>query len=197
MFIVLVFCYPNWGFSVLFPQLYGKCQGIIRKDGARPALPNFSFLCIIFLSVLCVLLVCKCVMYCCHRVLTQLRLYIYIYIIIMSYHFSRCIKHCLSHSSDITWRWAQTTEQSGATNEHGHQHWRHWMSCPLIFNTPLSCLPLLCVQEVVGVNQLRWCSGSGSRKWSNSPLEPQTIVFPKNLYSYSHVICITNFPWTQ
>ena len=29
--------YPDWGFSVLFPQLYGKCQGIPRKDGARSA----------------------------------------------------------------------------------------------------------------------------------------------------------------
>jgi hypothetical protein len=47
----LMFSYPDWGFStltevflpdrgfsVLFPQLYGKCQGITRKDGARPAL---------------------------------------------------------------------------------------------------------------------------------------------------------------
>ena len=30
--------YPDWGVSVVFPQLYGKCQGITRKDGARPAL---------------------------------------------------------------------------------------------------------------------------------------------------------------
>jgi hypothetical protein len=36
--------YPNREFSVLFPQLYGKCQGITRKDGARPALPIFCFL---------------------------------------------------------------------------------------------------------------------------------------------------------
>jgi hypothetical protein len=37
-----LFGYPEWGFSVLFPQLYGKCQGITRcKDWAWPALlPN-------------------------------------------------------------------------------------------------------------------------------------------------------------
>jgi len=30
--------YPDCGFSVLFPQLSGKSQGITRKDGAQPAL---------------------------------------------------------------------------------------------------------------------------------------------------------------
>jgi hypothetical protein len=37
-----LFGYPDWGLSVLFPQLYGKCQGITHKDGARPALFPFS-----------------------------------------------------------------------------------------------------------------------------------------------------------
>jgi hypothetical protein len=49
-----LFDYPNWGFSSLFPQLYGKCQGITRKDGARPALPNnfcFFLLLCMFRSV--------------------------------------------------------------------------------------------------------------------------------------------------
>jgi hypothetical protein len=32
------FGYPGWGFTVLFPQLQGKCEGINRKDVARPAL---------------------------------------------------------------------------------------------------------------------------------------------------------------
>jgi hypothetical protein len=46
---------PDWGFSVLFPQLQGKCQGIIRKDGARPAFPKsviFYYVCLI-LWLLC------------------------------------------------------------------------------------------------------------------------------------------------
>ena len=37
--------YPDWGFSVLFPQLLGKCQCITCKDGARPALFLVSELC--------------------------------------------------------------------------------------------------------------------------------------------------------
>jgi hypothetical protein len=45
---ILVMCnmylldYPGWGFSVLFPQLYGKCQGYSLKDGARSALFQVS-----------------------------------------------------------------------------------------------------------------------------------------------------------
>ena len=37
--------YLAWCFSVLFPQLYGKCQGIPRKDGARSAFFLISELC--------------------------------------------------------------------------------------------------------------------------------------------------------
>jgi hypothetical protein len=61
---------------VLFPQLYDKCQGITRKDGARLALfQNFSVvLCIVCFMTFCVLFVCKCVLYNCHRAATHLQL---------------------------------------------------------------------------------------------------------------------------
>jgi len=71
-------------FSVLFAQFYGKCQGIPHKDWARSALFLISELCCsvycFMLIILChVLFVCKCVLYstvlyCCHRVSTQLQL---------------------------------------------------------------------------------------------------------------------------
>ena len=68
--ILALFDYPDWGFSLLFPQLYSKCQGKTRKDGARLALFQISCYFVLFY----VLLVCKCVLYHCHRVLTQLQL---------------------------------------------------------------------------------------------------------------------------
>jgi hypothetical protein len=40
-----LFNYHNWGFSVLFPHLYVKCQGIACKDMSRPVVPNFLLLC--------------------------------------------------------------------------------------------------------------------------------------------------------
>jgi hypothetical protein len=67
--------YPKWGLSVLFPRLYGKCQGITRKDGGRPALPNFFLFIMYFpFSVFCVLFVCKCVLHFCHWLSTKLQL---------------------------------------------------------------------------------------------------------------------------
>jgi hypothetical protein len=71
-----LFGYPDWEFSVLFPQLYGKCQVITRKYGARP--PIFQnccvALCIVCFVSFCVLFVCECVLYYCHRLATQLQL---------------------------------------------------------------------------------------------------------------------------
>jgi hypothetical protein len=82
-----LFGYPDWGFSVLFPQLYGKWQGKTRTDGARPALfLNFCVvLCIFCFVPFCVLFVCKCVLYYWHRVATQLQL------INISYHIRHII----------------------------------------------------------------------------------------------------------
>jgi hypothetical protein len=48
-----------WSFSVLFPQLHGKFQDITRKDGARPALPNYFLVLWMFRSVLCSSLCCS------------------------------------------------------------------------------------------------------------------------------------------
>jgi hypothetical protein len=68
-------------FPSFFLSCKGKCQGITRKDGARPALPNllpnFFFFLIVMCapsSEFCVLFVCKCVLYYCHQVSTQLQL---------------------------------------------------------------------------------------------------------------------------
>ena len=36
--MIALFGYPDWSFSVFFPQLKGKCQGKTRKDRARPTL---------------------------------------------------------------------------------------------------------------------------------------------------------------
>jgi hypothetical protein len=59
--------YPDWDFSVLFPQLQGKCQGISRKDGARSALfliseQCCSIHCFVSIVLFYVLFVCKCVL---------------------------------------------------------------------------------------------------------------------------------------
>jgi len=78
---------------MLFPQSLGKCQGIPHKDGAWSALFLISELCcsmyclrwwivlfyILFVSIVLfyVFFVCKCVLYYCHRVVTQLQLNIY------------------------------------------------------------------------------------------------------------------------
>ena len=58
------------------PRLEGKCQGVTSQDGARPALFQNCcvVLCIVCFVSLYVLFVCKCVLYYCHRVTTQLQL---------------------------------------------------------------------------------------------------------------------------
>ena len=52
--------HPDWDFSVLFPQLQGKYQGIPRKEGARLALFQISEFCC---SMYCLCRLC-CSMYC-------------------------------------------------------------------------------------------------------------------------------------
>jgi len=87
-----LFRYPDWCFSVLFPWLYGKCQGITRKDRAQPALfQNFccSIYCL-FCVILCIVCVCKCVMYYCHWVSTQLQLTNIYQVSFFLQHLSNC-----------------------------------------------------------------------------------------------------------
>jgi hypothetical protein len=49
---VNLFGYPDWGFSVLFPQLQGKCQGKTRRQGTASTSPNLSF-CFLFVLFCC------------------------------------------------------------------------------------------------------------------------------------------------
>jgi hypothetical protein len=63
IYVFSLFSYPDWGFSVLFPQLQGKCQSITRQDGARPAL--FQNFCVVLCIFLCCSVYCLCVnVYC-------------------------------------------------------------------------------------------------------------------------------------
>jgi hypothetical protein len=57
---VFMYDYPDWGFSVRFTQLWGKCHDKTRKDGARPAL----FLVVVLLYVIFVFYVFLCSLYC-------------------------------------------------------------------------------------------------------------------------------------
>jgi hypothetical protein len=63
VFSLYVYVWLPWlRFSVLFPQLQGKCQGKPRKDGARPALFLVVVLLYVFFVLLYVFLCCS--MYC-------------------------------------------------------------------------------------------------------------------------------------
>jgi len=46
VFLRVLYCF-TLGFSLLFPQLQGKCQGKTCKDGARPALIPFVVICVV------------------------------------------------------------------------------------------------------------------------------------------------------
>jgi len=66
--LLCIFCfhsgYPDWGFSVLFLQLQGKCHGIPRKGGAWSALFVISKLyCSMYCFKLCCSMYCFCRMY--------------------------------------------------------------------------------------------------------------------------------------
>jgi hypothetical protein len=118
--------YPDWDFSVLFSQIKGKCQGKTRKDGNWPALflifvlflCIFCVVCIVCFVTFCVLFVCKCVLYYCHRVATQLQL-TNVYI---SYHIHKyrpvCVYNSYQHAATISRRsatdiwWLAVTDQT-------------------------------------------------------------------------------------
>jgi fatty acid desaturase len=107
---------PWLRFFRAFSSVVGKCQGITRKDGARPALflifvLFYVFLCcsMYFCVVICIvrfvsfslLFLCMCVLNYCHRVATQLQLTNTVYLIIyhtISYHISHHISyHIIYH----------------------------------------------------------------------------------------------------
>ena len=61
-----LFGYPDWGFPVLFSSFVIQMPGYnSQRRGTARTLPK--------IFVFCVLFVCKCVLYCCHRVATQLQ----------------------------------------------------------------------------------------------------------------------------
>jgi hypothetical protein len=87
LFCIFCFHRASWHSSATLTEVFpcfflsckGKCQGITRKDGARPPLFPASELCcsMYCLCRLCcffVLFVCKCVLYYRHRQATQLQL---------------------------------------------------------------------------------------------------------------------------
>jgi hypothetical protein len=75
-----LFDYRNWGFPVLFPQLWGKFQGTCLKDGSWPALRNFFLLLSMFHSLYSVYYLCVNVYYTTATGCQSNCSYIYIYI---------------------------------------------------------------------------------------------------------------------
>jgi hypothetical protein len=116
-YCMFMYLHPaNWHSSATltegFPCFLLSCKANARvkscKDGARRTL-NFQYFCVVLCIVcfmsFCVLCVCKCVLYCCHRVATQLQLINISYIIfyhIIIYHILSY--HMIYHKSGYMFR---------------------------------------------------------------------------------------------
>ena len=89
--------YPDWGFSCFFLSCKANARVYLAKTGQGPRFSWIVLLCVLFVSIVLffVLFVCKCVLYYCHRMSTQLQLtnisyrivsYSIIWYDIISYH---------------------------------------------------------------------------------------------------------------